>query len=239
MVKACLAPCRSAGRQVDVPLVQGGRHLIQADLAAGQGLGVELHPHGILLGTVDQHLGHAVDHGDARGDDRIGKFVDLRQRQGRRTEGQIEHRLVGRVDLLVGGGCRHVLGQLAGRLGDGRLHILGGRIDALLQGELEGDDRDPLTVGGGHGVQAGDGRELRSSGVATARGHGLRAGAGQVGPHLDGGIVDVRQVVDRQQPVGKQTEDHHRQHDQAGHDRTFYEEFGDIHRFGATLLHRH
>ena len=43
------------------------------------------------------------------------------------------------------------------------------------------------------------------------------------------GIVDVRQVADRQRAVTKDAEQQNGRHDQRGHDRAANEKFGDIH----------
>ena len=206
-------PLQPAGGQVDVPTGQGRLHLVQADVTAGQLQRVEADPHGVFLRTVDVDLGHPVDHRDARGDDRVGKLVDLGKRQGRRGHGQVENRSIGRVDLADRGRTRHLPGELPGGLGDGRLHVLGGRVDIPLQGELDGDDRGSLAVGGTERVDAGNRRELALQGGGDGAGHGFRAGAGETGPHLDGREIDARQVVDRQQPIGEGAEDHDRQHD--------------------------
>ncbi len=161
--------------------VDGVGHLFEAHVTACQGLGVELHPHRVLLGAIDRDLGHAADHGDARGDDVVGVLVDHGHGLRGRGHGQVEDGRVGRVDLLVGRGAGHVRRQLALDLGDGRLHVLGRGVDGSLQGELQGHARSAQCVGGTDGVDTRDGRELALQGGGHGGGHGLGAGAGQVG----------------------------------------------------------
>ena len=57
-------------------------------IRAGKGLGIKLDPNGIFLGTEDLHLGHAVDHGDALGDERVGIFVRPWTAAGSENSGQ-------------------------------------------------------------------------------------------------------------------------------------------------------
>ena len=39
MVNACLAPFKDSGRQIDVCVINGGRYIVDADLAGGQRFG--------------------------------------------------------------------------------------------------------------------------------------------------------------------------------------------------------
>ena len=87
-VKAWFRPQSVPGRQVDVALLHRGRHLVDADPAAGQEARVDLHAHRVLLRAEDLHLRHAADHRDPLGDERLGVLVDRRERQRRRVERQ-------------------------------------------------------------------------------------------------------------------------------------------------------
>ena len=58
------------------------------------------------------------------------------------------------------------------------------------------------------------------------RGHGFRAGAGEAAHHQDGRKIDIGQITDRQQAIGKQAENDDRNRDQRRHDRPADEGFG-------------
>jgi len=74
----CLpVPLQIAGRDIDIPSGESCGNLIQADLAAGESQRVEIYPDRVLLRAEHQHLGHAIDHGDAGGDYGVGEFVNL------------------------------------------------------------------------------------------------------------------------------------------------------------------
>ena len=117
-------PVEQAGRQVDVVRVERRLHVAERDAAAGQQVRVEPHAQGVFLRAVNLHLRHAVHHGDALREHRLGVFVHGRQRQGGRTQREEEHGLVGRVRLAEGGRRRHLVRQAALHGGDGGLHVL-------------------------------------------------------------------------------------------------------------------
>ncbi len=102
-------------------------HLVDPQTPAGQGLGVQLDAHRILLRPEDLDLGHPVDHGDALGHEGVGILVHGGQGQGLGGQRQVEDRLVRGVHLLIDRRGGHVRGQLLGGLGDGRLDVLGRR----------------------------------------------------------------------------------------------------------------
>ena len=107
-------PVQSPGRQIDVGLVNGGRHFVDADLAGGQRLRIKLGPHGIFLRTEHIDLGHAADGGDTAGDQGLGIFVNRGKRQRGGAERQVEDRLIGRIDLAKRWRRRHVFRQRSG-----------------------------------------------------------------------------------------------------------------------------
>ena len=86
---------------VHIAVLDGLCHFIDADPFARQRHGVEFHSHGILLRAEDLHLGHAKDSGDPLSQQGLGVLVQLVQGKRRTGQGQVENRLVGRVDLLV------------------------------------------------------------------------------------------------------------------------------------------
>ena len=103
---------QGAGGQVDVGVLDRLSHLIDAETPAGQALGVQLDAHRIFLRPEDLDLGHAVHHGDALGHEGFAVFIHRGQGQGVRVQGQVEDRLVGGIDLLIGGRGGQLRGQL-------------------------------------------------------------------------------------------------------------------------------
>ncbi len=87
MLYADLRTVQSSQRRVDVPLIQRGIDFIQSDVFGRQLVGIDLHAHRVFLLPLHLHLRHAVDHGDARRDLRLGKLVDGRHRQRRPKPG--------------------------------------------------------------------------------------------------------------------------------------------------------
>ena len=57
-------------------LRQRGLNFVDADLARGQRMRIELHVHRVLLRAQHLHLRDAADHGDALRDARFGVFVE-------------------------------------------------------------------------------------------------------------------------------------------------------------------
>ena len=70
-----------AGRDVDVGCRGGGRQLVDADLARRERGGIGLDAHGEFLRAVDVDLRHAVERRELPRQQRLGVFVDLRERQ--------------------------------------------------------------------------------------------------------------------------------------------------------------
>ena len=58
-------------------LVIASAHVLDAEPDGGEQHGVGAHADGGLLGAGDRHLRHAVDLGDALGDDGVGGVVDV------------------------------------------------------------------------------------------------------------------------------------------------------------------
>ena len=123
-VTAWWAPYRVPVGRLTLAFLTALAHLIDAEAPAGQALGVQLDAHRIFLRPEDLDLGHAVHHGDALGHQGFAVFVHGGQRQGVRIQGQVEDRLVGGIDLLIGGRRGQLRGQLRRRLGNGRLDVL-------------------------------------------------------------------------------------------------------------------
>ena len=154
----------------------------------------------------------------------------MEQRKGGGGQGEVEDGLVRRVHLLVGRRCRHVLRQQGRRLGDGRLDVLGGRVDVPVQGERERDLRQPEAAAGHHGVQPGDRGELALEGGGHGGGHRLGAGAGKVRRDQDRRKIDVGEIAHRQALVRQGAEQQQGAHHEGRHDGTANEEIRNIHR---------
>ena len=159
---------KGSGGQVDVGILDGVRHLINADAARGQRLGIKLHPHGVFLRSIQLHLRHAGDHGNALRHERVRVVIDGGGRKGVGVDRHVKDRLVRRVHFLVGGRRGHVGRKPALRAGDGGLHVLRRGVNVAAQAELQGDLRAALRAHGTHGLQAGNGGELALQRVATA-----------------------------------------------------------------------
>src|SRR5439155_24446298 len=112
------------------------------------------------------------------GEERLRVLVQGGERQRGGGEGEVENRRVGGVHLLV----RRRLdarGQLPQRLGDRRLHVLGGGVDVAGQRELQRDRRPADGARGRHRVEPRDRRELLFERRSHRRCHRLRARARQ------------------------------------------------------------
>src|ERR1017187_9242424 len=218
-----------AGGEVDVPVLEGGLDFVDADLAGGQRMRVHLHVHGIFLGALHLHLGDAGDHGNPLGDAGFGVLVEGPEGQGGRGQGNIENGLVGGIDLGESGRRGHALGEEAGGLGDGGLHVDGGAIELAGEIEFEGDLGVAERVRTGHRIHAGDGGELIFEGGGDGGGHGFGAGAGESGGDEQGGEIDVGEVADGERAVGHAAEEADGGHQEAGGDGTLDKSLGDIH----------
>src|SRR5690606_9186048 len=150
-----------------------------------------------------------------------------------RSQRDVEDRLVGRIDLLVGGRARHLGRQQRRGGGDGRLHVLRRSVDVAVEVEKERDLRAAERARGGHLLQAGDGGELPLEWRRHRGGHGLRVRARQLGDDEDRGQVDVGEVGDRKALVGRPAEDEERGRKQRGGDRASNEERGDAQGGGS------
>ncbi|MNI00869.1 hypothetical protein D3C73_536840 [compost metagenome] len=112
----------------------------------------------LLTGNGD--LSYTVDLTELTGQQGFGQVAELRAGHQRRVDAEDQHRAVGRVDLAPGRQVRHVLGQFACGGVDRRLHFLGGGVDALVEGELQGQVGRAQGAAGSHLRHARDGAEL-------------------------------------------------------------------------------
>ncbi len=213
-----------------IPEVAGGHVLVHRAQRRPQRLqpnavGTELH--GVGLDT-DGGTGTAADKalanprylGDLLLQYRVGGIVDLRPAQLIRGECQNHDRRVGRVGLKETWVLRQVGGQLRTRRVDGSLHVTRGAIDVAVEVELQGDIAATERARRGHLRDAGDASELALQGCCNGRGGGLRAGAGQLCLHIDGGELNLRQRRDGKQGVAHGAAQQQRQAQQRSRDRT-------------------
>ena len=89
-VERLVRPEQLARRQVDVPVLQRLIDFVDADLLRVELLGIHLHAHGVPLRALHLHLRHAVDHRDARREDR-----SRRSRRAPTSTGVLDVRLSG------------------------------------------------------------------------------------------------------------------------------------------------
>ena len=219
-----------AGGEVDVGALDGRAHLVDADAAGGERPRVELDAHRVLLRAEDLDLGHAGDRRDPLRHHRLAVLVELRERQRRRGQREVEDRLVGRVDLLVRGRARHVGRQLPRRGRDRRLHVLGGGVEVAAQVELQGDRGRAL-----HARSSSSSRARRSSRTAARAASRRRRPSSpgwRPGREAETWIVGkstLGRSLDRQHAVAHDAEEQDADHDERRHDRTADEELGDVH----------
>ena len=209
-----------AGGLVGVTGPHGGIDLVQAQAFGAQGLGINANANGVFLGPKKLHLGHPIEGGEPLGDPHLGRLGDLGEGQQVGGEHQIKDRLLRRIHLADRGGRGQIRRQLACRLANGGLDILGGRIDVPIQVELEGDLAAALGATGTHLGNAGNARELLLQRGGHRGGHGGRTCPGQGDIHLQGGKIDAGQVADRQAGIAHHPKNHQGQHQQDRGDRT-------------------
>ena len=218
-----------AGRHVDVPVPKRRFDLVDADLAGGERVRIELRVHGVLLTAEHLHLRDAGDLRDPLRDARFGVLVERPGRQRRRRDDEIEDRLIGRVDLGEDRRRRHALREQPRRLRDRALHVDRGAVEAPVERELERDLRRAERVHRGHRLEPGDGRELILERRGDRGAHRFRAGAGELRRDEQRREVDVGQIAHRQRPIRHQAKQGDRRHQQAGRNRALDESFRDVH----------
>jgi hypothetical protein len=214
---------------VHVGLPQHGAEVLEAEPVGSQCGGIGLDTHRRLLAAADRHEADTGELGDLLGEVGIGEVLDAGQRQAVRGDPQGEHGGVGGIDLAVGGGARQIPRQVGGGGVDGRLHLLLGDVDGVLQGELQDDERGALGARGGHLVEPGELTELSLQGCRDRGGHHLGAGAGVEGQDLDGGVIDLGQGRDGQLEVGHHAHEEHPDGEQGGRDGAEDEKAGRVH----------
>jgi len=79
--KGLVLAIKGSRGEVDVGTGDGVADVVEPDSHGSQGLGIDLHPHGVFLRPIDLYLGDPVHHGDALRHEGVGIFVNHRQRQ--------------------------------------------------------------------------------------------------------------------------------------------------------------
>ena len=227
--KRLLGAVKLPGRQIHVALLDRVLNVVDAQVARRQRIRIEIHPHRVLLAAIHDHARNAAHHRDALRKHRLGVFVHGVEGQRLGGERKVQHRLLGRIRLLIGGRPRHVGRQASARLRDGRLDVLGGRVDVALQSELHGDVRSALRIGRAHLLHARDGRELALERRGHRGSHRLGAGARQRRGDLDGRVVHAGQRRHRQRAKTHDSEQKNREGRKRRHHRPFNENAREVH----------
>ena len=177
LVRAFQVALRQVGRGVD----QRGAHVLQADAARGQRVGVHLHVHrrDLLAGDVD--LRHAAHPRERLRQHVVGVLVESvdRHRVGADRVDQDRRGWPGWSCGKVGGWA----GSSAAARSAALIAVctsLRGAVDVARQVELQRDRGRAEAAGRGHLGEAGDGGELLLQRRGDRGGHGVRAGAGQL-----------------------------------------------------------
>ncbi len=222
-----------AARQLEVLAVQGHDDVVHRQAVGGELVAVDPDPdHGLA------EAGHE-DVADPRHRLQLGlhHLVGVvRELAGIEPgERHPQHGLGVDVELLDDGRLG-VERQLADRARDLVANVLGGDVDVAVGGEHDRHLRHALAGVGGDLVDALDRVDRGFDDVGDVGLHDLRRGAGQEGDHRDHREVDGRQEVDGQGLVAEDAEDHQRQHQHHGEDRTADRDVVDVHA-RSTRIH--
>src|SRR5438552_431412 len=215
-----------ADGQIRVAALQGGRHVIDADAANRQRRRIELRAHGVFLLAGYQNLRDAADRRKPLRQRSVCILVYLREREGRRADHQIDDWLIGGIYFLERRLARHSGRQLPRRSRDRRLHVLRGGIDVAAEIELQCDLSVAERAGRTDGVESGNSRELSFQRRRYGRSHRLRTAARKFRGDLNGWVIDVREIADRQSSIADEAEQDNASHDEGGRDRALNKEFG-------------
>ena len=63
-------------------VLNGPGDFINAHTAALQGIGINLDPHGVLLGPVDLHLSHTAHRGNPLGEESLAILIERHKEEG-------------------------------------------------------------------------------------------------------------------------------------------------------------
>ena len=226
---------RGSRRAVKLPrariagaVFHGGHQIVDRNSARPHLGGIDLDAHGGLR-AEHVHAAHAGQNADSLAHLRASVIVELAGRDRIAGERDVQNRLVVRIRLGIRGRRRQIRGKAAGGLRDGCLHVGGGRVDALVQRELQREAHVALRALRGHQLQSVDLHELPLERRGDIVGDGVRARARIICLHGNDRIVHHRQIVHRKAQITEHAENDHGDGQDRRHDRPANEWFGKIH----------
>ena len=132
---------------------------------------------------------------------------------------RVKNRRVGGIHFAVDRRVGQV-GRQEGAAGiDGRLHLLFGDVNVLIEIKLQNDQRRAERAGRGHLLQARHLAELPLERRGHRRDDDAGSGARIESEHLNGGVVHLGEGGDRQLPIGHQAGEHDARHQERSGDR--------------------
>jgi hypothetical protein len=193
-------------------------HLRDRDIAPGERGGVELDGELALDTAHDLDVGDAGDAPENAGDLGIRELGQRRGRQRLRREG---HRYDRQVVRIEAGQHRlfHFDRQVATYLGDTVAGVLGRLLQVGLEGELDGDQREPIHRRRPDLVDAADRSERLLEPVDELTLDHLRRGSRVGNGDGDDRRVDLGELVGIEREEREEPEDDERQHGGDGDDR--------------------
>ncbi len=215
---------------VRIGIAYRGAQVVERQPVRGQRGRVGLDAHRRALPAADAHQPDARKLRELGCEARVGKILDLGQRQRFRCQREGHDRRVGRIDLVVDRRRRQVRGQEASRCVDRRLHLLLRNVEGQAEVELQRDDRRSAGAGRRHLLEPRHLPELALERRGNRRGHHVRAGARVKAHDLDRRVIDLRQRGNRQDAVGEDAREQDRDHQQRGRHRPQDERAGRTHR---------
>ena len=196
--------------------------------------GVHLDAHGRCSASADDDLADAADLRQLLLEDVTGRIVDLTLRQRFRCHRQDEDRRIGRINLAIGRIGLQTRRQVGAGGVDRGLHVARRAIDVAGQIELERDLAAAQGTRRGHLRYVRDVSELPLQGGGDGGRHDGRAGAGQVGVHVDGGEIDLGQRRYGEHHESDGARDGHGDGEQRGAHRPFDECPGEGHEWRSS-----
>jgi hypothetical protein len=196
-------------------------------------VGIDLHAHGEFLLTENLHLRDAGDLRNLLRENLLGVIVGRRERQRRRGQRDEQDRNVGRIDLAEARRRGQVGRQFAQRRRNLRLHVERCAVDVPVEIELQDDVGEAAARLRRHRRDRRNRREHALERRGDGRGHGFRAGTGQIRRHRDGREVDAGQGGDRQLSIAEHAKDQKRQHQQRRHHRSTDAELRQRHQLAS------
>ena len=220
-----------AGRAVELPrpgvagpVLHGVGEVVDRNSARPHFRGIDLDADGGLR-AKHVHAAHAGQDADPLADLRAPVVVELAARDRVARQSDVQNRLVVRIGFRVGRRRRQIRGQAAGGLRNSGLHIRRGRVDALVQRELQREAHVALRALRGHQFEPVDLHELPFERRGDVVGDGVGARSGIIRLHRNHRVVHHRQIVDREAQITQHAENDDGNRQDRGHDRAANEWF--------------